>query len=118
MSSIRDAWSLDPKHVGKKMLRDWKCIIVAAVAHHQKPTCEPLFETVRTVARDRYQNLLQKCLDVSIHEVPKRWHRSHCRIEYRARHLCRVSWDLDQEPNGGNLGAKDCLHSGASLPAD
>ena len=60
MGGIRDAWPLDPQHIGKKVMGDGECILVAAVAHHEEPTREPFFEAMGTVARHRYQDLLQK----------------------------------------------------------
>src|SRR5271170_3063127 len=49
--SIRDGWPLDPEHFGEQVLSNLQRVIVAAVTHHEQPTCQPLLEAVRTVAR-------------------------------------------------------------------
>src|SRR5438270_13521270 len=48
---ICDGWPLDAQHFGEQILRDWQCIIIAAVAHHQQPTRQPFLDAVGAVAR-------------------------------------------------------------------
>ena len=117
-SSDRDRRSLNPEHFGEQVLGDLQSVVVAAIAHHEKPTREPLLETVRAIARDRHHDLLEKGEDVGVVEVSEGWHRAHGSCEYRARHPRGGSRDLDEKPGGGTLGAQDGLHTGATLPAD
>jgi hypothetical protein len=49
--NIGDGWPLDTQHFGEQVLSDRKRVIVAAVTHHEQPTCQSLLEAVRTVAR-------------------------------------------------------------------
>ena len=51
-SSVRDRRPLNTQHFGEQVLSDRQGVIVAAIAHHEKPTREPLLEAVRTIARD------------------------------------------------------------------
>ena len=69
VGSFGDGWPLDPQHFGKQVLSDLQYVIVTAVTHHEQPTCKPLFEVVRTVARYRHKDLLKKGLDISVHET-------------------------------------------------
>ena len=62
---IRDGWSLDTQHFGQQVLGDLQCILVTAVTHHEQPTRQPLLEAVRTIARYRHHDLLEKGLYVS-----------------------------------------------------
>ena len=39
MGSVRDGWPLDPQHFGEEVLSDLQCVIVAAVTHHEQPSC-------------------------------------------------------------------------------
>jgi hypothetical protein len=52
MDSVRDGRPLDAQHFGKQALSDLQRIIVAAVAHHEKPTREPLSEAVCAITSD------------------------------------------------------------------
>ena len=61
---IRDGWPLNTQHFGEKALGDRQCVPVAAVTHHEQPTRQPLLEAVRTIARYRHHDLLEKGLDV------------------------------------------------------
>jgi hypothetical protein len=117
-SSVRDRRSLNPKHFGEQVLSDLQGVIVTAIAHHEKPTREPLLETVRAIARDRHHDLLEKGLDVCVVEISEGRHRPHGSCEYRTRHPRGSSGDLDEKPGGGTLGAQGGLHAGATLPAD
>src|SRR5450631_3875556 len=118
LGSIRDGWPLDTQHFGEQVLGDLQCVIVTAVTHHEQPTREPLLEAVRTVARYRHHDLLEKGLDVSEHEISEGRHRPHGPCERRARHLCCVPRDLDEKPDGGSLSTEDGLHTRATLPTD
>ena len=51
VGSVGDGRPLDPQHFGNQVLSDLQYVIVTAVTHHEQPTCKPLFEVVRTVAR-------------------------------------------------------------------
>ena len=115
---IRDSWPLDTQHFGQQVLSDRQCILVIAVTHHEQPTRQPLLETVRTVARYRHHDLLEKGLDVSRHEISEGRHRLHRPCERRARHFGCAPGDLDEKPDGGSLGAEEGLHTRAALPAD
>jgi hypothetical protein len=115
---IRDGWPLNAQHFGKKALRDRQLVPVAAVTHHEQPTREPLREAVGAIARDRHHDLLEKGLDVGLHEAAKGRHRCHGAHEGRARHPSCAPGNLDVEASGRTLGAEDRLHPGASLPAD
>src|SRR5271169_895639 len=99
-------------------MADLQCVIVTAVTHHQQPTGQSLLETVRPVARHRHQDLLEKGLDVSVHQGSERRHRSHGPGKGRARHPCCAPGDLDEKPDGGALGTEDGLHTRAALPTD
>jgi hypothetical protein len=77
-----------------------------------------LLEIVRAVAGYRHQDLLEKGLDVCIHEISERRHRLHGLCERRARHLCCAPWDLNEKPDRGTLGTEDGLHGRAALPTD
>ena len=116
--SIRDGRPLDTQHFGEQILSDLQCIIVTAVTHHEQPTRQSLLQAMRTVARYRHQDLFEKSLNVSIHEVSEGRHRFHSACERRARHLCCAPWDLDEKPDGGTLGTEDSLHTRATLPAN
>jgi hypothetical protein len=105
--SIRDGWPLDTQRLGEKVLGDRQCVPVTAVAHHEHPTRQPLLEAVRTVARTRHHDLLQKGEDVSGHEISEGRHRDHRSCEGRARHLSCAPRDLDDKPNGGTLGPEE-----------
>jgi len=78
----------------------------------------PLLKAVRTVARYRHQDLLEKGLGISVHEAPERRDRRHRPGERRTRHLRRAAGELDEKPDGGILGTQDGLHGRATLPAD
>src|ERR1700730_2803537 len=97
--SIRDGRPLDPQHFGEQILSDRQCIIVTAVTHHEQPTRQSLLQAMRNVACYRHQDLLEKSLNVSIHEVSEGRHRLHSACERRARHLCCAPWDLDEKPD-------------------
>src|SRR5215468_8313784 len=71
---------------------------------------------MRTVAGYTHQDLLEKGLDVSVHETSEGRHRLHGPCERRARHPCRIPRDLDEKPDGGTLGTEDGLHSRTTLP--
>src|SRR5271170_6022649 len=75
--SIRDGWPLDTQHFGEEVVSDQQCVIVAAVAHHEEPTRQPLFEAVGAVACYRHQYLFEKRVDVGVHESSEGWHRLH-----------------------------------------
>src|ERR1700720_3657371 len=77
-----------------------------------------MLKPVRTVARYRHQDLLEKGLDVSVHETSEGRHRLHGPCERRARDLCCAPRDLDEKPDGGSLGAEDGLHTRATLSTD
>ena len=85
--SIRDGWPLNTQHFGEKALGDRQCVPVTAVTHHEQPTRQALLEAVRTVARHRHQDLFQKGMNVSGHEISEGRHRLHRPCEGRARHL-------------------------------
>ena len=72
--SIRDGWPLNTQHFGKKALGDRQCVPVTAVTHHEQPTRQSLLEAVRTIARDRHQDLLQKGMNVSGHKISEGRH--------------------------------------------
>ena len=116
--SIRDGWPLNTQHFGEKALGDRQCVLVTAVTHHEQPTRQPLLEAVRTVARHRHQDLLEKGVNVSGHEISEGRHRLHRPCEGRARHLGCAARDLDQKPDRGSLGAEEGLHTRATLPTD
>ena len=116
--NIRDTWPMDAQHFGHQVLTDRQCVIVASVSHHQQPSRQPLFEAMRTVACNRNEDLLEKCLDVSVREISERWDSSHSPRERRPGHLCRAPGDLDQEPGRRHFGAQDGLHARATLPAN
>ena len=118
LGCIGDGWSLDTQHFGKQVLGDQQYVIVAAVPHHEQPARQPFLEAVRSVARDRYHDLLQKRLDVSVREISEGRHRLHRLRERDARHLCRASRDLDQELSRGSLGTEDGLHTREALSPD
>src|ERR1700694_4658969 len=96
--SICDGWPLDTQHFGEQVLSDRERIIVTAVTHHEQPTRQPLLETVGTVARYRHHDLLEKSVDVSVHETSEGRHRLHSACERRARYLCCAPRDLDEKP--------------------
>ena len=66
--SVADGRPLDAQHFGQQALSDQQCVIVTAITHREQPTRQPLFETMRPVARYRHQDLLEKGLGVSVHE--------------------------------------------------
>src|ERR1700732_5629249 len=99
--SIRDGWPLKTQHFGEKILGDRQCVLVTAVTHHEQPARQPLLEAVRTVARHRHQDLLEKGVNVSEHEMPEGWHRLHRPCKGRARHLGCAARDLDQKSDRG-----------------
>src|ERR1700676_3989877 len=66
LGGIADAWPLHTQHFGEQILGDGERVAVAAVAHHEQPTRQPLLEAVRTVARDRNHDLLEKGLGVGV----------------------------------------------------
>src|ERR1051326_1581984 len=114
----RDALPMDPQHFAEQVMSDLQRIRVGTVAHHEQPTRQTLLEAVCTVARDRHEDLLEKGLLVSEHEISELRHRRHRPCERRARHPCRAARDLDQKSDGGCLGTEDGLDSRATLPAD
>src|ERR1700730_8473037 len=116
--SIRDGWPLNTQHFGEKVLGDRQCVLVTAVTHHEQPTRQPLLEAVRTVARHRHQDLLEKGVNVSEHEISEGRHRLHRPCEGRARYLGCAARDLYQKPDRGCLGAEEGLHTRATLPPD
>ena len=71
-----------------------------------------------TVARSRHHDLLEKGVDVVMHEISEGRHRPHGPIESRTRHLRGASRDLDEETSGRILGTENGLNSRATLPAD
>src|SRR6202171_3652454 len=73
--SIRDGWPLNTQHFGEKVLGDRQCVPVTSVTHHEQPTRHSLLEAVCTVARHRHQDLLQKGVKVSRHEISEGRHR-------------------------------------------
>jgi hypothetical protein len=75
--SIRNGWPLNTQHFSEQVLSDLQCVIVTAVSHHEQPMCQPLLEIVRTVARHGYQDLLEKGLDVRVHEALEGRYRPH-----------------------------------------
>jgi hypothetical protein len=94
-SSNGDSWPLNTQHFGENTLGDQQCVLVIAVTHHEQPTRQPLLEAVRTVARHRHQDLLEKGVNVSRHEISEGRHRLHRPCEGRARHLGCAARDLD-----------------------
>src|SRR5271169_2815477 len=114
--SIGDGWPLDTQHFGKQALRDLQRVIVTAVTHHQQPTRQPLLEIVRPVARYRHQNLFEKGLGISVHQISEGRHRLHGPGECRTRHPCCGSRDLDEKTDRGTLGTEDSLYRSATLP--
>src|ERR1019366_1399542 len=117
-NSPGDGWPLNTQHLGQQVLGDQQCVLVAAVAHHEQPTRQPLLQAVRTIAGYRHHDLLEKSLNVSEHETSEGRHRLHGSHKRRARHLCCAPRDLDEKPGGGTLGAEDGLHTRATLPTD
>jgi hypothetical protein len=115
---IRDGWSLDTQHLGQQVLGDRQCVLITAVTHHEQPTRQPLLEAVRTIARYRHHDLLEKGLDVSVHKTTEGRHRLHGPCERCARHLCCAPRDLDEKPDGRTLGTEDGLYTRATLPTD
>ena len=67
----RDGRPLNTQHFGEQALGDQQCVLVTAITHHEQPTRQPLLEAVRTVARHRHQDLLEKCVDVRGHKTSK-----------------------------------------------
>src|ERR1700719_3109438 len=116
--SIRDGWSLDTQHFSEQVLGNRQCVSVSAVTNHEQPPREPLLEAVRTVARYRHQDLFEKRIDVSVHEISEGRHRLHGPYEGRARHLCCASRNLDEKPGGGTFGTEDGFHIRETLPTD
>src|SRR3984893_12852224 len=116
--SIRDGWPLNTQHFSEKALRDRQCVVVTAVTHHEQPTRQPLLEAVRTVARRRHQDLLEKGVNVIGHEISEGRRRLYRPCESRARHPGCAARDLDQKPDGGCFGAEEGLHTGATLPTN
>ena len=112
--NICDGWSLDAQHFGEKVLSDRQYVPVAAVTHHEEPTGQPLREAVGAVARYRHHDLLEKGLDVAVHEASEGRHRFHGPCESGARHLCCGSRNLDVKANGGTLGTEDGLSDTAT----
>ena len=86
--SIRDGWPLNTQHFGEKALGNRQYVAVTAVTHHEQPARQPLLEAVRTVARHRHQDLLEKGVNVSGHEISEGRHRLH-RPRQRP---CATSW--------------------------
>jgi hypothetical protein len=115
---IRDGRPLNTRHFGEKALGDQQCVLVTAVTHHEQPTRQPLLEVVRTVARHRHEDLLEKGVNVSGHKISEGRHRRHRAYEGRPRHLGCAARDLDQKPDRGSLGAEEGLHPGATLPTN
>src|ERR1035437_3840494 len=95
-----------------------KLIHVPTLRHHEQPTRQPLLEAVRTIARYRHHDLLEKGLDVSVHKTTEGRHRLHGPCERCARHLCCAPRDLDEKPDGRTLGTEDGLYTRATLPTD
>jgi hypothetical protein len=62
---IRDGRPLNTQHFGEQALGDRQFVPITAVTHHQQPTRQPLLEAVRTIARYRHHDLLEKGLYVS-----------------------------------------------------
>jgi hypothetical protein len=116
--SIRDSRPLNTQHFGEKALGDLQCVLVTAVTHHEQPTRQPLLEVVRAVARYRHQDLLEKGLNVSGHDISEGRHRLHRPREFRARHPGRAARDLDQKSDRGCLGAEEGLNTRGPLPTD
>jgi hypothetical protein len=78
---IRDGRPLNTQHFGEKALGDQQCVLVTAVTHHEQPTRQPLLEVVRTVARHRHEDLLEKGVNVSGHKISEGRHRRHRRTK-------------------------------------
>ncbi len=115
---IRDGRPLNTQHFGEKTLSDRQRVPVTAVTHHEQPTRQALLEAVRTVARHRHQDLLEKGVNVGGHEIAEGRHRFHRPHEGRARHSGCTTRDLDQEPDRGSFRAEEGLHARATLPTD
>ena len=70
--NVGDGWSLNAQHFGEQTLRDRQGVIIATVAHHEKPTSEPLLKAVRAVARRgeaAYHHLLGERLGCGCRQV-------------------------------------------------
>jgi hypothetical protein len=63
-SSIGKGWPLDTQHLGEERLRN---SVVTTVPHHEHQRASRCLR-LRPVARDRHQDLLEKGLNVGIHE--------------------------------------------------
>jgi hypothetical protein len=81
---IGDGWPLHTQHFAEQALGDSEHVTVAAVTHHEQPTCQPLLEAVRAVTRDRYHDLFEKGLDVSLHDISEGRHGPHGPCKRRA----------------------------------
>jgi hypothetical protein len=60
---ICDSRPVDSQHFAEEVLSNQQFVVITAVTHHEQPTGQPLFEAVRSVARYRHQDLLEKGLD-------------------------------------------------------
>src|ERR1700738_1248280 len=83
-----------------------------------RKTVSPGRGGTRTVARHRHQDLLEKGVNVSEHEISEGRHRLHRPCEGRARYLGCAARDLYQKSDRGCLGAEEGLHTRATLPPD
>ena len=121
-SRSRTAWLMrrpvHAEHLSQQILGQRHGIAVMAVAHHQEPARQPLFEAVRSVAPGRHHHLLQEGVHVRKHEAAKGRHRIHGPREGRPSHPCRGSRHLHQQARRGGLGAEHRLKPGAAFAAD
>jgi hypothetical protein len=73
---------------------------------------------VRPVARYRHQDLFEKGLDIGVHEISEGWHRAQGTGESGTRYFRCAPRNLDEQSDGGTLGAEDGLETRATLSAD
>jgi hypothetical protein len=88
--SDADGWPVDRQHFRQQILRDGKCIVVAAVPHHEEPTREPFLGAVCTAARRGYHHLLEKGVKINVHQTSKRGQLRHPPVRTkRGTSLCQ-----------------------------
>jgi hypothetical protein len=96
LGGIRNGRPLDTQHLPQQALSDQQYVVVTSVTHHEQPSRKPLLEAVGAVAGYRDHDLLEKGLEVSVHQTSKRWHRLHSSCERSARHPCCSSRQLHE----------------------
>ena len=118
MDRVGDRRPLHAEHFGEKILRDQERVVVVPVAHHQKPACEPLREVVRTVAAGRDHDLLEKGVDVRIHQGTEGRNIVHRFREHATREAGRRAGQLDQQTRRRHFGPEHGLKPGSAFASD